>query len=77
MSIPGPGQLALTGGGIKKQSRSASAAGDVKLTVRPNGGKKRKLDKTGKVKVRATVTFTPTGGEPSSRAKPIKLVKRR
>jgi hypothetical protein len=77
VSVPGPGQLALTGGGIKTQSKSASVAGDVKLTVRPNGRKKRKLNKTGKVKVKATVTYTPTGGEPSSKARLIKLVKRR
>ena len=77
VSVPGPGQLALTGGGIKTQSRTASVAGDVKLTVRSTGGKRRKLRKTGRVKVKATVTYTPTGGEPSSRARLIKLVKRR
>jgi hypothetical protein len=44
--------------------------------VKTKGRGKRKLDKSGKVKVKPTVTYTPTGGEPNSKRKKIKLVKR-
>src|SRR5512133_324582 len=35
------------------------------------------LNRTGKVMVKAKVTYTPTGGDPSTKAKRIKLIKRR
>ena len=37
VSVPGPGRLALAGRGIRKQSKDASGAGTVKLTVRAAG----------------------------------------
>lgn len=86
--VPGPGTLVLTGKGLVKQrpapvsgservaARIVNAAGTLKLKVRPKGKKKRKLDRTGKVKVQANVTYTPTGGEPNTQAKQARLVKR-
>jgi hypothetical protein len=86
--VPGPGTVVLTGKGLVKRrpagvsgseriaTRIVSAAGKVKLKFRPKGKKRRKLNRTGKVKVRGTVTYTPTGGEPNTMAKAIKLVKR-
>ncbi len=87
--VPGPGTLALRGRGLVKQrlrgatrpasalARAVSAAGKVKLKIRSKGKKKRKLHHIGSVKVKARVTFTPTGGTPKTKAKRIKLVKRR
>jgi hypothetical protein len=37
---------------------------------------KKKLNKKGKAKIKAAVTFTPDGGEPSTESKKTKLVKR-
>jgi hypothetical protein len=87
--VPGPGTLVLTGKGLVKQrpagvsgservaARIVSAAGKLTLKVRSKGKKKRKLNRTGKAKVQANLTYTPTGGEPNTEAKQIKLVKRR
>ncbi|MEK6277153.1 MAG: PQQ-dependent sugar dehydrogenase [Actinomycetota bacterium] len=86
--VPGPGTLVLTGKGLVKQrpsgasraarivAKTVSAAGKVKLKVRSKGKKKRTLNRTGKVKVKAKITYTPTGGDPNKKSKRIKLVKR-
>jgi hypothetical protein len=82
VSVPGAGNLTLTGKGVVKQrpasaslSRVVGAAGTIKLLVKPKGKTKRKLHRTGKVKVKVKITFTPTGGTPNSQFKKIKLRK--
>jgi hypothetical protein len=49
----------------------------VKLRVKAKGTKKRKLNQTGKVKVKVKVTYRPTGvsGPPNTRSKRVKLIK--
>jgi hypothetical protein len=54
-----------------------SGAGQVKLLVKARGRKKRVLDRTGTVTIRAKVTYTPTGGAPNRKTKRITLIKRR
>jgi hypothetical protein len=49
----------------------------VKLAVKPRRKAKRKLKKKGKARVKAKVTFTPEGGEPNTRSKRIRLIRRR
>ena len=58
-------------------SKAVNAAGKVKLLVKSKGKKKRQLSRTGKVKVVAKVTYTPTGGAANTKTRRIKLVKRR
>lgn len=74
VSLPGAGKVALSGKGIV--SRTVSGFGTVKLLIKAKGKKKRTLERTGKVKVKAKVTFTPTGGDPNTQAKTVKLIKR-
>lgn len=80
VDVPNPGELALSGTGVKgARARAAAtvpAAGKVALLVKPKGKKKRKLNETGKVKVTLSITYTPTGGEPRTQAKKLKLKKR-
>jgi DNA-binding beta-propeller fold protein YncE len=84
VNVPGAGALALSGKGLKPQrpgthavlSKSVSAAGKVKLLIKSKGRKRSKLKRTGKVKLKAHVTFTPTNGDPKSKTKGIKLRKR-
>jgi hypothetical protein len=80
--VPGPGQLALTGKGLKGSQavasrERASAAGPVELLVKAKGKKGRKLGRTGRVKIQPTVTYTPANGDPNTKSTRIKLIKRR
>jgi hypothetical protein len=61
---------------VPQSPESPAPGGKMKLKIRSKGKKKRKLNRTGKVKVQGNVTYTPTGGEPNTEAKQIKLVKR-
>jgi hypothetical protein len=83
VTVPGPGELTLTGKGVLTQrparasaSRAVTAAGTVKLLVKPKGKIKRKLNSTGKARVKVTVTYAPTGGGPNAQTKKIRLRKR-
>ena len=87
VDVPGPGKLELSGTGIKPQrslggarlSKQVDEAGPVTLVVKAKGKKKKKLNNTGRVKVKAQVTFTPAGdapgvGVPNTEPQKIKLV---
>jgi Ca2+-binding RTX toxin-like protein len=74
--VPGPGGLELAGKSLKATSKAAAAAGEVKLKVKAKGNKKRKLNQTGKTKVRPAVTYTPSGGTSATQDKKVRLVKR-
>jgi DNA-binding beta-propeller fold protein YncE len=74
--VPGPGSLSLAGKGIRKAQRAVAAAGAVRLPIRLVGSAKRKLSATGKATVRATVTFTPTGGKAGVQSKVLTLRKK-
>ena len=54
----------------------ADDRGAMKLKIKARGRKKRVLNSAGKVGVRATVTFAPTGGTPRSQTRRVKLIKR-
>jgi hypothetical protein len=75
--VPGPGELEL--GGTKKvkgRNARAAAAGEVKILIKAKRAAKRKLERTGKAKVAAAVTFSLDVGQPSTRSRKIKLIKR-
>jgi hypothetical protein len=84
IKLPGPGELSLSGTGIKSLrtgdaviSKEVAMAGRVRVKVKAKGAKKAKLQNTGKVKIKAKVTYTPSGdlpGVPKTKTKPIKLI---
>ena len=86
VKMPYPGTLVLSGKRVLKQrrvhratasaSKTPSAERNVRLLIKPKGKARRKLDGTGKLRVRAVVTFTPNGGAANTKAKRIKLIKR-
>jgi hypothetical protein len=77
LSLPNPGDLAVSGKGLKGSvsavSSTAVNAGTVNLVIRAKGKKKRKLARKGKVKVTPTISYTPTGGTASSQTTKVKL----
>jgi hypothetical protein len=83
VDVPNPGELALSGKGVKPAgaaraviAKTVTAAGEVKLPIRAKGKKQRALNETGKVKVSFAVTYTPTGGDPSTQSRALKRKKR-
>ncbi|MGE5408250.1 MAG: delta-60 repeat domain-containing protein [Syntrophothermus sp.] len=77
VKVPGPGALVLTGGTVVRRHRAAAGAETVTLLLKAKGSAKRRLLRVGKAKVRAKVTYTPEGGVARTKAKTVKLVKRR
>ena len=79
VSVPNPGDLKVSGNGVKASSAGAiaakhvSAAGTVKLVIRAKGRKKQRLASSGKVSVRAKISFTPTGGVANVESRKVKL----
>ncbi len=61
---------------MKSAAAEAAAAGEVQLRVKAARKAKRGLRRTGKAKVTADVTFTPTGGEAATQSTKLKLVKK-
>jgi hypothetical protein len=77
VNVPGPGDVELAKTKkVKGDDERAEAQGSVKLAVKSKRKAKRKLNKRGKAKVTAEVTYTPDGGQPNSDSKKLKLVKR-
>lgn len=74
IDAPNPGDLTLSGNGVKATKISVAGSGKDGLLVQVTGKKRKKLNQTGKVKVQASVTFTPIGGEPHTESLPVKLL---
>jgi len=73
-TVPNPGALTAAGQGVKPSSTTGS--GTVKLKIRANGKKRRKLTEAGKVKLDVAITYTPTSGDPRAQTAKVKLRKR-
>src|SRR5262249_33976206 len=80
--IPNPGELTGSGNGVNASSASGAVisksvgAGQAQLLIKATGKKKRKLNETGKVKLNVAITYTPTGGDPSTQSVTLKLKKK-
>jgi Ca2+-binding RTX toxin-like protein len=78
--VEGPGELDLTKTKKVKADDEAvegEGATEERLAIKPKGKAKKKLNKKGKARVRAEVTYIPDGGEPNTQSKKLKLKKRR
>ncbi len=75
VEIPGPGSLVLAGKRLKRAQRPATAAGKLRLVVKAKGKGASKLRRRGKVKLRAKVTYIPTGGAPNTKQRTVKLIR--
>jgi hypothetical protein len=73
VDVPGAGELKLEGKGVKPATKDAAGEGTTNLPVKPKGKTAEKLEDEGKAKVSVEVTFTPTGGDPKSQTKAVKL----
>ncbi len=76
VSVPGAGELALAGDGLKAATATATGPGEVALSVKAAGKAKRQLRRKGKKTLRPSVTFTPAGGTANTESTSVKLVRR-
>jgi hypothetical protein len=80
VNVPNPGELTASGNGVKAAgaamiSKAVPAPGVATLLIKAKGKKKRKLNDTGKVKLNAAISYTPTDGTASTQARKVKLKK--
>jgi hypothetical protein len=73
VSLPNPGELALSGKGVRVAAKSIPAAGEADLVIKARGKAMRKLRESGKVKVMPRITYTPTGGDPRTQSRGLEL----
>jgi hypothetical protein len=71
--LSNPGVATIGGRGVISRRATTAVARSISLKVATAGTRKRKLARTGSLKVPVTVTFAPTGGDPSSQRVPVKL----
>lgn len=76
VEVPGPGQLVLAGSKVRTVTLTPTTAGTESVTIKPTGSALALLRKRGRVSVRVNVTFTPSGGTPSTAARTVVLVER-
>lgn len=77
LDVFGPGELVLTGNGLRTVTRPIEDCCEFeKLPIRATGRKRHRLERRGHVRVTADVTFTLTGGDPTTKSKSLKLIKR-
>jgi len=84
VAVPGPGSLALSGDGVRAQQAARShpiaaeavSAGTATLLVKAKGQKRKRLERTGRVKVKVSITYVPTGGSPGTQTLKLKLRKK-
>lgn len=73
-----PGIVTVSGKGLRKRaSKSLAVAGPVTFQLTPTGRTARRLVRKGRVTIALTVTFLPSGGEPSSQSIHLKLLQRK
>jgi hypothetical protein len=74
-----PGVVTLSGKGVKsgRAAKSVFVAGPVTFQVAATGKWRRKLVRTGSVAIDVSVSFAPTGGDPSSQSLTLRLRKKR
>jgi hypothetical protein len=63
VDVSGPGQVTVSGKKVKRKSKHAIAAGTVTLLIAAKGKALKQLNRTGKAKVKVSVSFRPDGGD--------------
>jgi hypothetical protein len=84
IKVPGPGTLTLAGAGVKSLGTARApkvakvrvdGAGKVRLRFTAKGKAKRLLNRTGRVRLKVKVTYTPAGGDANRDTKTVTLIK--
>lgn len=82
---PNAGQVIASGRGVLRTAAlvtvpppevTPESPNPAQLPIKATGKKKRKLNETGKVKLKLAVTYTPTGGSPNTQSVKVTLKKK-
>jgi hypothetical protein len=73
VEVPAPGTLTVSGKGLAKKKANAKKPKALKVLVKPNAKTKALLAEAGKARVRAKISFKPTGAAPFVKTKSIVL----
>lgn len=77
VTVPGSGTVALAGKGLRaRKPRQVAGPGTVSLLLAAKGKWKRALSRKGFVKLRARITFVPSGGDSLTVVRKARLVKK-
>jgi hypothetical protein len=76
LPLPDAGTVTIKGKGLKTKTRKVTGAKKVKLPVIAKGKKRKALNQTGKAKLKAKVTYQPTGNAVKTLKRKLKLLKR-
>ena len=61
LPLPDAGSVTIKGKGLKTKTKQVADNGKLKLTVIPKGKKRKQENSTGKVKLKAKITYNATG----------------
>jgi len=76
VQVPGPGTLTIAGPKVKAATLNPTAAGEESIPIRPTAQALASLARRGRLTVRVTLAYTPTGGAPATVTRTVLLVKR-
>jgi sugar lactone lactonase YvrE len=73
VTVPWSAGVRVHGPAIRPRSKQVEFAGRTRLAIRPTRAAMRRLKRTGRLLVRARVTYSPWGGEPRTKTRKIVL----
>jgi hypothetical protein len=75
LPLPDAGTVTIKGKGLKTKTRNVTGGKKVKLPVIAKGKKRKALNQMGKAKIKAKVTYHPTGNAVKTLKRKLKLLK--
>jgi hypothetical protein len=76
LPLPDAGSVTIRGKGLKTKTATVKDNGRLKLKVIPKGKKRRALNRAGKAKLKAKITYNATGNAAKTLKRKLKLRKR-
>jgi predicted outer membrane repeat protein len=77
LPLPDAGSVTIQGKGLKSKTRFVTGTDRLKLPVLSKGKKRKALNRSGKAKIKAKVTYSPIGNTVTTLKKKLKLLKKR
>jgi hypothetical protein len=76
LPLPDAGSVTISGKGLKTKTRQVTGTDKLKLPVIAKGKKRHALNRSGKAKIKAKVTYNAIGSAANTLKKKLKLLKR-